>query len=87
MGGEECSKDEKTNTKKIQAQIQEIGNQIKTQKIQIQSHRDEEDLGGEECSKDGENLSQVEFLSQSSYCETICYSHQQVRSKLIIFST
>ena len=51
------------------------------------SHRDEEDLGGEECSKDGENLSQVEFLSQSSYCETICYSHQQVRSKLIIFST
>ena len=67
-------------------QIQKIQLQIQKKMQNKKSHRDEEDLGGEECSKDGENLSQVEFLSQSSYCETICYSHQQVRSKLIIFS-
>ena len=44
------------------------------------SHRDEEDLGGEECSKDGENLSQVEFLSQLSQKQFVSVT------KLITFS-
>ena len=65
---------------KIQTEIQ-IQPEIQIQKCKKKSHRDEEDLGGEECSKDGENLSQVElFLSQLSQKQFVSVT------KLITFS-
>ena len=60
------------------------GEQFNTNKmLQIQkmqdkkSHRDEEDLGGEECSKDGENLSQVEFFCHSCHRNNLLQSQNR----------